>query len=185
MHSQPEAPRVLAHVADNVRRHRITLGLSQKDLAERAGISRRTVISLEAGEANISLSGLDRLADALDTSFVALVAAPTAEPAAINEVAWRGADPASLALLLGAAPARTEAQLWSWSLAPGERYDAEPDPDGWHEMILVTEGELTVARDDGTSVLAAGDHVTYSSAQQYSYANAGATIVRFVRVVVS
>lgn len=176
---------VLVNLGENLRRLRHAAGLSQTAVAAAAGISRRTVINLEAGEANISLSGLDRLAEALGVTFVDLVSAPAASTRSIDAVAWRGSTPDSEARLLGSAPAHHEAQLWSWALAPGDRYDAEPDPAGWHEMIVVTEGRLRIERDEGPTTLDPGDYAIYCSAQAYAYINAHAGITRFVRVVVS
>jgi transcriptional regulator with XRE-family HTH domain len=178
-------PSVLGNVGGNLRRFRREAGLSQTALAERSGISRRTIINLEAGEANISLSGLDRLAEALGTSFAMIVAAPTAPASAINEVAWRGRQTESVGTLLGSAPASHEAQLWTWSLGPGDRYDAEPDPAGWHEMILVLEGRLRIQFADSAVRLDPGNHATYSSAQPYAYVNDGDVTVKFARTVVS
>ncbi|WP_230673449.1 XRE family transcriptional regulator [Rathayibacter sp. Leaf248] len=177
---------VLAHVGGNLRAARLLAGLSQAALAERSGISRRTIVNVEAGEANIGLTGVDRLAEALGTSFTALVSAPGGSPTSIGEVAWRGADPASVAVLLASVPSREESQLWTWTLGPGERYDAQPDPDGWHEMLLVTDGTLLLARDGEEDLtLTAGQHVAFSTARPYSYVNAGAEhSVAFVRVVV-
>ncbi len=186
MHMQTEErSSAQAHVSANVRRYRTAADLSQAALADRAGISRRTVIKLEAGEANISLTGLDQLADALGVTFVDLVASPTAARTDINEIAWRGNGTDSVAMLLASVPAASEAQLWTWTLETGDRYDAAPDPAGWHEMLLVTEGVIRVKRDDGTSDLAAGDYLAYSSAQTYSYINVGDGRARFCRVVVS
>jgi transcriptional regulator with XRE-family HTH domain len=186
MHMQTaETSAVLAHVSENVRRIRIDVGLSQAALADRSGISRRTVIKLEAGEANISLTGLDHLADALGVTFVDLVAAPTAPHADISEVAWRGSKPASIATLLASVPATKDAQLWAWSLEPGDRYAAEPDPDGWSEMILVSEGSIRVEKESGAAELGPGDHLAFPTSQQYSYVNAGDVLARFMRVVVS
>ena len=182
---QPAPRDVLVHVGENLRRLRQAAGLSQTTLAEAAGISRRTVINLEAGEANISLSGLDRLAEALGATFVDLVSAPAASPRRIEAVAWRGVRPESAAVLLGSAPARSEAQLWSWALAAGERYDAEPDPPGWHEMVVVTEGRLRIERDEGPATLGPGDYAIYSSVQAYAYVNVHDATCRFLRVVVS
>lgn len=176
---------VLAHVGANLRRLRTAADLSQAALADLAGISRRTVIKLEAGEANISLSGLDHLADALGVTFVDLVASPAAHRTDIGAVAWRGQSADSVAVLLASVPAAAESQLWTWTLAPGERYDASPDPAGWHEMLLVAEGELRIEQEHGAIELRTGEHTAYSSAQRYSYVNAGAGPVRFVRVVVS
>jgi len=182
-----QSPRrdVLAHVGTNLRRLRTAAGLSQTVLAETSGISRRTIINLEAGEANISLSGLDRLAETLGVGFVDLVAAPAASTRDIGALAWRGTTPESEAVLLGSAPARSEAQLWSWTLAAGDRYDADPDPAGWHEMVVVTEGRLRIERDEGPITLAPGDHAIYSSAQSYAYVSVHDGVTRFIRNVVS
>ena len=173
------------HVSENVRRFRTAAGLSQVALADRAGVSRRTVVKLEAGEANISLTGLDHLADALGVAFVDLVAAPAAQRAAIREVAWRGELEGSIAVLLASVPATKETQLWAWALEPGERYDAEPDPVGWSEMLLVSEGSIRVEQESGAAELHAGDHLAFPTSQQYSYVNIGDTRASFVRVVVS
>jgi transcriptional regulator with XRE-family HTH domain len=185
LHMQQPSSDVLTQVGANLRRLRNAAGLTQSELAVRAQVSRRTLINLEAGEANISLSGLDRLADALGATFVQLVSAPTASTREINAVAWRGVAPESVAVLLGSAPASTEAQLWTWSLGAGERYDAEPDPAGWHEMILVTEGRLLLERDEGSVTLEAGAHAIFSTTQTYGYVNVRPGVTRFVRTVLS
>lgn len=179
-----ETAGVLAHVGENVRHYRVAAQLSQVALADRAGISRRTVVKLEAGEANISLTGLDHLADALGVTFVDLVAAPAAPHADISEVAWRG-EAGSVAVLLASVPAAKDAQLWAWTLEPGDRYDAEPDPVGWSEMLLVSEGSIRVEQEGGITDLHAGDHLAFPTSQQYAYANVAETRARFARVVVS
>ncbi|WP_411033296.1 helix-turn-helix domain-containing protein [Shinella sp. BYT-45] len=185
MHSQ-ERGDVLAHVSGNLRRLRQAAGLSQAALAKASGISRRMIVSLEGGDANISLSSLDKLAAAIGVGFVDLVRDPARAPSAvINEVTWRGAQAESIAVLLGSAPAATEAQMWLWSLGPGERYDAEPDPAGWHEMIFVTEGTLRLELSGSAKDYEAGGFAVYGTDQSYAYANAGPGTVRFVRNVVS
>lgn len=183
----PRSPSVLAHVGGNLRRARLEAGLSQATLAERSGISRRTIVNMEAGEANISLTGVDHLAAALGTTFTALVSAPGALRTAIDEVAWRGDDPASVGVLHSSVPARAEAQLWTWTLGPGERYDAQPDPFGWHEILMVTSGTVLLARTGAEDVeLSVGAHITFSTSQTYAYVNTSATdTTSFVRIVVN
>jgi transcriptional regulator with XRE-family HTH domain len=176
---------VLACVAANVRRLRAASGLSQSDLAAAAGISRRTIVNLEAGVANVSLSSLDTIADALGATFVDLVLAPAATPAHIDALLWTGEADDSRAVLLGSAPAHREGQLWTWSLGVGDRYQAHPDPAGWHEMVLVIAGRLRIERETGDVTLGLGDHAVYSSAQNYAYINAGSEVTTFVRVVLS
>jgi transcriptional regulator with XRE-family HTH domain len=177
---------VLEHVSENLRRLRQSAGLSQTALAHASGISRRTIVSVEAGDANISLSGLDKLAAAIGVGFADLVRDPTRESRSdINEVTWRGTSPESSAVLLCSAPASVEAQMWIWTLGPGERYDAEPDPEGWHESIYVIEGVLRLILSGEERDYPAGSYAVYGTSQVYSYENPGQARVRFVRNVMS
>jgi len=185
LHNQATRTDVLAHVGENLRRLRQAAGMSQSALAEASGISRRMIVNLEGGETNISLTSLDRLAEALGATFVQMVSHPQADPQRIEAVAWRGASPDSHATLLGSVPAQRGAELWAWSLAPGERYASEPDPAGWHEMVVVTEGQLRIELEDGALAVMAGDFAIYSSAQHYAYVNDGTRIARFIRNVVA
>ncbi len=50
----------------NLRRIRKSTGLSQEDLADRAGLHRTYISSIERAERNISLENIFRLAEALD-----------------------------------------------------------------------------------------------------------------------
>lgn len=176
---------VLAFVAQNLRTLRRRAGLSQAALAEASGISRRMIVNLEGGATNISLSSLDHLAEALGADFVDLVSDPAAHSRRIEAVAWRGAQPESEAILLGSVPARSSAQLWTWTLAPGDRYTAEPDPEGWHEMTVVTEGRLLIDLAEEPVTVEAGGYAIYSTAQQYAYVNIHDGLTRFIRNVVA
>jgi transcriptional regulator with XRE-family HTH domain len=185
LHSQDARPEVLTHVAGNVRRLRQAKKLSQAALADSAGISRRMIVGIETGAANVSLSTLDRLAAALGTGLAALLRPPEApDNRRIDAVAWRGGAAASRGVLLGSAPATRETELWLWSLAPGERYPSEAESGSWHEMLLVIEGLLAIEAVDGCHEIAAGDFLIFSSAEPYVFANGGAGTVRFVRNVV-
>ncbi|WIX32387.1 XRE family transcriptional regulator [Salinicola sp. JS01] len=185
LHNTNERPDVLVHVAANVRRLRQAASLSQQALAERAGLSRRMLVNIEKGDVNVSLNTLDRLAEALGVLFYALVQPPDSEDSArIDEVAWVGRSPQSRARLLASKPARQEVELWSWSLAPGEVYASAADDNGWHEMLVVIEGALTLELATGDIVIAAGDFHVYPSDQPYRYRNDGAGTLRFIRNVV-
>ena len=159
--------------------------MSQSALAERADISRRMIVGVESGEANVSLSSLDRLAAALDVSFSELVRPPDAiDGRRIASLAWRGNAPESTGTLLGTAPAAQEAELWVWSLGPGDRYPAEADAAYWHEMIYVIEGTLTMELEDGDRIVTAGDFLVFRSDSTYAFRNDGVAVLRFVRNVV-
>jgi transcriptional regulator with XRE-family HTH domain len=59
--------------ASNLRRFRLSKGLSQEALAELAGLHRTYVSSVERGERNISVDNMERLAFALGVDLVALI----------------------------------------------------------------------------------------------------------------
>ncbi|MYN29612.1 helix-turn-helix domain-containing protein [Duganella sp. CY42W] len=183
--SQETSSPALAHAAENVRHYRQQQGLSQDELARRAGLSRRMINGLEAGTANISLSNLDAIALALGVQFVDLVRPPQTDNSDIRSVMWRGASDASQAVLLGAAPAANMVELWTWALAAGDRYDAQPDQSGFSEMIVVTAGVLDIVFEHETRQLAVGEFAIFSSAQHYAYVNQGTVTAHFVRNVIT
>jgi transcriptional regulator with XRE-family HTH domain len=185
LHSQAGRPDVLGHVGANVRQLRQARSLSQSGLAELSRISRRMIVAIESGESNVSLSTIDRLAAALGASFTEIVRPPGASDSRrIESVAWRGSDPDSHGVLLGAAPATREAELWIWSLGEGERYPSEAESGNWHEMLFVLEGLLVVEAADGRHEIGRGDFLIFSSSRPYVFANGGGGTVRFVRNVV-
>lgn len=55
-------------VAQNVKKRRLMLGLSQEQLAELSGFHRTYIGSVERGERNITLSTLEALAAALEST---------------------------------------------------------------------------------------------------------------------
>ena len=172
---------VLEHVADNLRRYRETAGLSQQALADAANVSRRMVVAIESGEANVSLNTLDRLAAALGVHFPDLVLQPSRpDHSRIEQLIWQGQHPDSHGTLLANAPAANGVELWDWQLMPGEAYTSEPSP-GWYEMLRVIEGELTVIRGDEQCVRS-GDFLAFPSTG-FTVANRSDKPVRFTRVV--
>ncbi|MNF65595.1 anaerobic benzoate catabolism transcriptional regulator [compost metagenome] len=66
MPTQPDQCQLVAIFAANVKRRRLELGLSQEELAERAGVHRTYVGMLERREKNATLYSIERLAIALE-----------------------------------------------------------------------------------------------------------------------
>lgn len=174
----PTDPPLLRHVAANLRSARQRRGWTQQALAERAEVSRRMVVAIEAGESNVSLATLDRLADALGVPFAELVRAPD-DPSPPPELVWRGGAPGSRGRFLASVTARGGVELWEWSLAPGERYDAEPDRPGTRTLLYVAAGTLTLEA-DGRRTVEEGESACFDSDRPYAYANRGAVPLRFV-----
>lgn len=74
--------------------------------------------------------------------------------------------------------------MCAWTLEAGDRYDAEPDPVGWAEMLLVSAGSTRVEQEDGHTERRAVDHLAFPTSRQYAHVNVGDTRARFVRTVV-
>lgn len=182
--SSQRAP-VLQHVSQNVRRLRNAADLSQTALAEKSGVSRRMLVAIEAGEKNVSLATLDRVAEALDVAFSDLIQAPDVrDHSRINELAWVGSVPGSKAVLLAKAVARREVELWEFCLEPGDSYTPEADPEGWSAQVYVVEGCLTIVLVASSYPVDSGEFLMFESNQPHVYRNDGSVMVRFVRNVV-
>lgn len=73
MPNQDQPCPLVQRFAENVRRERRALGLSQEALADRADVHRTYIGMLERGEKNVTLCTLERIAKALDVSAVGLI----------------------------------------------------------------------------------------------------------------
>ncbi len=73
---RPESEAILRRVGDRVRARRSELGITGKELAQRAGLSARFVSQLECGHANIAIGRLASVARALELPIERLVAQP-------------------------------------------------------------------------------------------------------------
>lgn len=70
-------PSARDRIAANVRRLRKAKGLSQEGLAEVARFHRTYLSQLERSVTNISIDGLERLAQALEVDIIELLKSPT------------------------------------------------------------------------------------------------------------
>jgi transcriptional regulator with XRE-family HTH domain len=173
-------------VGGNIRSLRLDRSQTLAGLAERAGISVRTLVEIEGGRANASLATLGAIADALSVDFGRLT--QPHEPGAVRTV--RAADAAvawsdgrgSEARLVLVSREPQSAELWTWILKPGGRYQAEPDPDGTDIMLLVTRGTLTLTVEGEASQLSAGSAGHITSAAGYLLANPGRATTEFTLV---
>lgn len=57
---------ILTNFGERIRKLRLSKGMSQEELAERAGVHRTYVGMIERGEKNITLKNIERYAKALD-----------------------------------------------------------------------------------------------------------------------
>jgi transcriptional regulator with XRE-family HTH domain len=72
MAKPPRDPKLLKAFGDNTRAVRFSLGISQEQLAELAGLDRTYISGVERGIRNISLMNISAIAKALKVTVVEL-----------------------------------------------------------------------------------------------------------------
>lgn len=170
-------------IGARVRHERATRGWTLDQLAAAAGVSRRMIVNVEQGEVNPSIGTLLRLSDALGVGLPALVE-PPAQPdervtrAGAAPVLWRGEHGGTGALVSGTASPDL-AELWHWTMQPGERYASEPHAPSLRELLHVLEGAMRIEVGDRVHELGTGDAITFRGDVPHSYACAGDTAARF------
>ncbi len=192
----PRATELLRAVGSRVRHLRLERHLTLDELSARSGVSRRMITMLESGGANVSLGTLDKLAHALHCDFATLVAVRQIPPLTPEQT--RTVDPVwedgrgSTARLLHADSGARVTELWQWQLMPQARYEADADPSGSEEILLVHSGQLVVevagaatgaTHPDGHYELGAGSYLRLPTDTPYAYVNTGRSVARFVRLI--
>ncbi|WP_084525691.1 helix-turn-helix domain-containing protein [Nocardia vaccinii] len=179
----------LLRVGERIRATRIDRGLTVQHLADLSGVSRRLLTQIEHGQANPSLVAVTRIARSLGTEFTELIGAAGPAESAVERVpperyslVWTSPAGSSAHLLVSTTGVRT-ADLWSWTLSPGDSYRGLPDPLGSFELFHVTRGHLSVLADDVEVTMAAGESGRLRSDRPYSYHNHGTDPVVFLRTV--
>jgi transcriptional regulator with XRE-family HTH domain len=182
-------PEILASaIGQNVRRLRRRRNLTLDVLAERAGVSKGTVIGVEQARANPSIATLCRLADALGVGVSTLI-----EPDAIPQIRikrrsdtpalWRSETGSQALFLMGTDPPDS-IELWDWRLAGTDAFHGEAHPTGTVEMLTVLEGILLISVGTREHTLEPGDTILFDANIPHRYANPGDYPNRFIMSVV-
>lgn len=180
---------LIALVGGTIKQLRTQQKVSVTELAKRSDVSRRMLTAIEAGTANASLVTLDKIARALGVDFSSLVRSRSEAPVELIQgdeasVVWRGSTKESRGRVFTTTKSRGPAEMWDWTLAPGDRYDAEPDPAGSEEVLAVTAGVLTLEVSGAAYNVPAGGVARVATDRLYSYSNTTGESVHFVRIVV-
>jgi transcriptional regulator with XRE-family HTH domain len=171
---QAEVVAVNEQIGVRVRQHRTAHGWTLDELADRSGVSRRMLITIEHGEGNPSIATLLRLSDALGVGLPVLVDverphAVTVTAAGDAPVLWRG-PLGGRALLVAGTESPHVVELWDWVLQPGEAHATEAHGAGTRELLLVLEGEVDLQVGDRTERLGVGDSVAFAGDVGHRYA---------------
>ena len=162
-------------VGGRLREARQGLGKTQDDVARDAGLTKSFVSAVERGETSPSIGSLYRLCEVLGISVAALFdTAPGPESNVVRRAEVRGVSFGGEGVenLVLSPRAERRAQVIETHVSPG----GSPGPEPWShtgDLIIATilEGRLEFRFDDHTTVLEAGDTISYSPADPHSWGN--------------
>ncbi|MFB7428211.1 helix-turn-helix domain-containing protein [Streptomyces hydrogenans] len=168
------ALRALAH---NVRTARTRAGLSLDELGRRAKVSKGALVGLEKAQGNPNFATLVRLADTLGVSVSALMEGGHEQRVRVVSAdavmpLWKGERGSEARLMLttaGPAPA----EVWRWTLEPGEEYPSHPHQAGVVETVSVTAGEMVLVVDGTEYPVATGQTATFDADTTHTYRGTG------------
>jgi transcriptional regulator with XRE-family HTH domain len=185
--SEQIAADLASSIGRRVAEARRKLGLSQDQLATLSGASKGTIVQIEQGNANPSITSICRLAVALQVSVEELVSEPPVTSVRFNladkpKVLWRGPKGGSASLLIGArGPNMLE--LWQWRLARGERYSSPGHSPGTREIVHVEKGSIAIEIADVARNMVAGVAGVFEADQPHAYVGNGPGVAHFTMVV--
>jgi len=153
-------------VAANMRRARMTRGLSLREMATQTGLSKALLSQIEREVANPTVAVLIRIAQALDLTFSELTRPAAGAPEIIRST---GTPDSSGARMLFSMMERRRFDLSEGMLHPGQPTVSCDHGRGSVEYGYVVSGTVTLQIGDVEFVLGAGDTVRFSSADAHSY----------------
>lgn len=154
-------------VADNMRRIRLSRGMSLRDLAAATGLSKALMSQLERALANPTISTLTQVAAALDVSFAELTRAAHLEPEIIPPADQR--DRRTGARMLFTMPERRRFDLSEGYIEPGDHGVMSDHGVGSTEYAYVVDGEVDLILGDRTFTLPACSTICFSAEIPHRY----------------
>src|SRR3984957_20151357 len=117
-------------------------------LAARSGVSKGVLVSLEQGRGNPNLRTLARVGDAFGVPMTRLVEGTGESTGRISgpdgaRVLWRGPSGGTGTIIAATEPPWA-AELWRWTLQPGEGFGGDAHMPATRELAWVEEGTLTL-----------------------------------------
>jgi XRE family transcriptional regulator, regulator of sulfur utilization len=157
-------------VAGNLRRARVSRGMSLRELAERAETSKALLSQLERGVANPTLDVLSRISAALELTVPELIRSSLLEPQVLRggEGPELLVDGVSIRTLFSTAD-RRRMDFSEGRLPPGSRSAKNSHGRGSIEYAYVVEGLVTIESQGWAVQLKRGDSVRFSAEAEHVY----------------
>jgi transcriptional regulator with XRE-family HTH domain len=175
----------LARVLQLLRAER---GWSLDQLALRSGVSKGVLVALEQSRSNPNLATLARIADAFGVPVTRMVAIPDEPVVRVSSpgderVLWTG-EAGGTGTIIAATEPPWAAELWRWSLSPGEGFGGDAHAPATRELIWVESGTVTLTVAGRGYQVGPGQSARFPGGLPHSYANDGDGPARMTMIVV-
>lgn len=163
-------------VGPRLRAHRLRLGLSQRELARRAGVSNATISMIEADHVSPSVSALRQILSALGIGIAEFFAAAAERS---EQVVFRAGELTEIAggavsyRQVGANLKGRALQMIHERYKPGAQSGAKMITHQGEEAGLVIKGRLSLEVEGRRYELQAGDAYYFDSRKPHAFRNAG------------
>lgn len=163
-------------------------GWSLDHLAARSGVSKGVLVALEQGRSNPNLATLARISDAFGVPVTRLIEVADQPGVQItgpesSRVLWRG-PAGGTGTIIAATDAPWAAELWRWTVQPGESWGGDAHTPSTRELISVQSGTLTLTVAKAAYQISAGQSARFSGGLPHSYRNDGKEPVVLTMIVV-
>jgi transcriptional regulator with XRE-family HTH domain len=175
----------LARTLQSLRAER---GWSLDRLAARSGVSKGVLVALEQARSNPNLATLARLSDAFGVPVTRLVDVPEEPDVRVtgpeqSRTLWDGPSGGTGTIIAATEPPWA-AELWRWTLMPGESFGGEAHAPATREMVWVEEGTLTLTVAGARHEVGPGQCARFPGSLPHAYANEGAQRLVLTMIVV-
>ncbi|HEX7270111.1 MAG TPA: XRE family transcriptional regulator [Streptosporangiaceae bacterium] len=175
----------LARTLQSLRAER---GWSLDQLAARSGVSKGVLVALEQARSNPNLATLARISDAFGVPVTYLLDVPTEPTVRVTGPAqartlWHGPR-GGTGTIIAATEAPWAAELWRWTVMPGESFGGDAHAPATKEMAWVEEGTLTLTVGGARHQVGPGECARFPASLPHAYTNEGTDRVLLTMVVV-
>jgi transcriptional regulator with XRE-family HTH domain len=152
-------------------------GWSLDQLVARSRVSKGVLVALEQGRSNPNLVTLARLSDAFGVPVTRLLEVADHPGVQISgpessRVLWRG-PAGGTGTIIGATDAPWAAELWHWTVQPGEGWGGDAHMPATRELVWVESGTLTLTVATAVYQVTSGQCARFSGGLPHSYRNDG------------
>jgi transcriptional regulator with XRE-family HTH domain len=148
---------------------------SLDQLAARSGVSKGVLVGLEQGRSNPNLATLARISDAFGVPVTQLLDIPGEPRVRITgpsdaRTLWHG-QAGGTGTIIAATDAPWAAELWRWTVQPGESFGGDAHAPATREMAWVESGTLTLTVAGTDHRVGPGECARFPGGLPHSYRN--------------